>query len=203
LHTKSYQKSRIIAWETLLRYDVRSLPVVLHCLMDQMGIRYYNYESGAKLISAYHIEHLCQNDGFTLLIHGRPFILYNNSIQPRQRIRFTIAHELGHILCGHSFCASGGVLHTRRNRGDLAQGDPREYEANCFAMRLLSPSIVLHRIGVRSPEEIALLCGLSPAAAQCRAGRMAVLESRNNWLRQPLERRVDEQFAAFCARWRS
>ena len=38
-------------------------------------------------------------DGVARYVGGRPLILYN-TLAGRARIRFTIAHELGHLLLG-------------------------------------------------------------------------------------------------------
>ncbi|MCX6816725.1 MAG: ImmA/IrrE family metallo-endopeptidase [Candidatus Beckwithbacteria bacterium] len=69
---------------------------------------------------------LGDEDGFSV---GTTQIIYNNK-KPETRIRYTIAHELGHILMGH-------------NSGfrtiDFSNKNPDEVAANKFAAELLVP----------------------------------------------------------------
>src|SRR5215210_1050256 len=65
---------------------------------------------------------------------GERTLLWVNGAQPLVRQRFTLAHELGHLRCGHdgmpvdSVAVVGGDTH-----------DPREVQANAFAAELLAP----------------------------------------------------------------
>lgn len=57
-------------------------------------------------------------------------IVVYNSTHPSVRNRFSIAHEIGHLLLKHSFKNDIFCLKSR---------DPREVEANMFAAELLMP----------------------------------------------------------------
>ena len=57
-------------------------------------------------------------------------IVVYNSTHPTVRNRFSIAHEIGHFVLGHSF---------REDIFSLSSKDPREIEANIFASELLMP----------------------------------------------------------------
>lgn len=71
-------------------------------------------------------ENLGSGDGFSLNLN----LIHYNSTQSDTRIRFTIAHELGHILLGHNSV----------NRSiDFYSKDPNEKLANAFAAELLVP----------------------------------------------------------------
>ncbi|CAN5327095.1 hypothetical protein BH11PSE9_BH11PSE9_32530 [soil metagenome] len=93
-------------------------------------------------------------------------------------IRFTAAHELGHVVLRHP----GHVIHRDRPVFDLQQGnarDPHEQEADYFAACLLAPARLLtdefkKRFGIGPPlpltDDVAFnLCGES-AHALMRAG---------------------------------
>lgn len=68
-----------------------------------------------------------KTDGFSCWIEDRPIILVNNIKDSATRLRFTLAHELGHI-----------ILHKNlKNEESLKQ---RETEANFFAGELLFPT---------------------------------------------------------------
>lgn len=68
-------------------------------------------------------------DGFS-----SPKKITYNSTHPDTRIRFTIAHELGHILLGHN---------TSSRMIDLTTKEPKEELANVFAAELLVPLSLL------------------------------------------------------------
>lgn len=80
------------------------------------------------------VEYVARGKGFNgRLLRKRMVIEVEQSIHPHRQ-RFTISHEIGHYVLGHSsvFCASD----------DRSTSDPRrinEYEANVFASELLMP----------------------------------------------------------------
>ena len=181
MNYRKYQRSRDLAWRILLQENVRELPVNIVGLCKQMGIRvqYFTPTGGS--------------DGYTTIFLGMPRIFVSRECSV-ERQRFTIAHELGHILLGH--VGEAELVNREPEPGD----NPMEHEANVFASRLLAPACVLWALDVREPEEIAALCRISRQSAAFRAERMKLLYERNRFLSSPLERKVYEQFAAFIAR---
>lgn len=177
---KKYQNARDLTWEILLREGICELPVNIVAVCKQMGIhvKYYDAE--------------CDSDGKSLFVFGRPVILVNKKCNA-QRKRFTIAHELGHILLGH--VGVYGLV----NREPSCTDSPIEKEANVFASRLLAPACVIWGCKVRDAETLARLCDISPQAAEYRMERMHVLYKRNKFLISPLERKVYKQFEDFIA----
>ena len=81
--------------------------------------------------------HLCQipsgAEGLSLSLNGQDVILIDPSCGPESRQRFTLAHEFGHQMLGHSGACSGDMIHGRPT-------DPHEQEANHFATSLLMPA---------------------------------------------------------------
>ena len=69
---------------------------------------------------------------------GRPRILVNAG-DSLVRQRFTIAHEIGHVVLGHLDTAHTVYRDTRQNY-TLGNFDPRERDANYFAAELLMPA---------------------------------------------------------------
>ncbi len=63
-------------------------------------------------------------------------VLWVNGTQPPVRRRFTLAHELGHIRCGHDH---GLPAETFKTLGGKPT-DQREVQANAFAAQLLMPA---------------------------------------------------------------
>ncbi len=175
---KRYKISRELAWEILLREKVTALPVSTSKLCRALGIHLaYGTPSAGS-------------DGYSIALDAKMYILIRKELLI-ERARFTVAHELGHILLGH--VGKYGLV----NREPAPTDNPIEKEANVFASRLLAPACVLWGCGVSTAEEIAALCDISLQAAQIRAERMAVLYKRGHFLVSPLERKVYEQFRPF------
>ena len=177
MNYREYQGARDMAWRILLREGICALPVGIVGLCGRLGIAVQGYTPQD------------QKEGFSVIMKGQP-VIYVRRDRPKTRKRFTVAHELGHILLGH-------VGEYPLSRDPLPQDDPREKAANAFAVRILAPACVLWGCGVQTPEEIAALCGISLEAAAFRAGRLALLRQRNKFLTSPLERAVYEQFQPF------
>lgn len=124
-----YQYSRNLAWEILLKERVRQLPVEIIPICKHMGIRVLRYSD---------MPTLRFNDGGAFAeIGGKMYIFYDDTVSP-ERQRFTIAHELGHIIMQHS------------------GAEDNEAEANVFASRLLMPACVLYACEVKTVEKSCL-----------------------------------------------
>lgn len=180
-----YKESRDLAWEILLREGVCALPVDVVVLCRRLGIRVVEYADPYPEVG----------DGFSVIIDGVPHVCIERG-KPLRRTRFTIAHELGHILLGHV------GKYDLVNREPSPHDDPLEQAANTFAVRLLAPACVLWGCGVGSRAEIAALCGISDTAAGYRWERMQILLERGKFCTSPIERRVYHQFSDFILSYR-
>lgn len=181
---KRYKASRDLAWWVLLNEGVTELPVKVVSLCKQMGIRVTYYKP------------VDEGDGYSTIWMGRPRIFVSRGCSP-ERQRFTVAHELGHILLGH--VGEYELVNREPHPGD----NPIEQEANVFASRLLAPACVLRELEAWEPEAIAKLCAISYQSASFRAERMAKTRNRGMYLTSPLEREVHNQFDAFIKRQRA
>lgn len=191
-----YKRARDLSWRVLLDTGTRELPVKVSRICVAYGVTLRSYQAGAPLIRVLGLEDQCEvSDGFTVRSDGRCYVFYNMEQSPG-RVRFTIAHELGHVLLGHL----GDGEHTVYNREPSPEDSPEEHTANVFASRLLAPACVLHALGAVTPEQIAAACDISMAAARFRAGRMGVLEQRSKYGASPLERQVLAQFQLYIDR---
>lgn len=199
-----YKESRDLTWKILISQNISSLPVQVSRICKNYGIPIFGYSKNSDLIRELHYEEIRdKNDGFTIKLYGKPLIFYNDS-NSHQRSRFTVAHELGHILLGHI------------GRKDLINQEPSdeateiEQAANVFASRLLAPACVLWGLQAHSPEEIMKYCDITYTAANFRAKRMAELYLRERrfietkgkscFLMSPLERQVYNQFLEYINR---
>lgn len=163
MNYKSYRSARNAAWELLVDQNVNSLPVRTSDICRRIGIavKYYDGEP--------------DSDGRTEIVGGMPLILVSKN-KPVSRQRFTVAHELGHIILGHI-----GNAQPLLNREPSAEDGPLEQEANVFAARLLTPACVLWGCGVKSAEDIARLCQISRQSAEFRWDRIQLLYQRNKF----------------------
>lgn len=170
-----YKYSRDLAWEILLKERVRQLPVEIIPICKHMDIRVLRYSDMPSL--------QFNAGGTSAEIGGKMYIFYDDTVSP-ERQRFTVAHELGHIIMRHS------------------GAEDNEAEANVFASRLLMPACVLYACEVTSAEEIMALCAVSRQAAEIRLTRLSELRRRDKFYTHPLERAVARQFRRFIKDYR-
>jgi len=185
-----YKKARNKSWEVLYDCKISEFPVDLGKIADFYGIKITLY-SDTKLIQLFK-EDALQGDGFVLRNEDETQVFINDKIHNRNRRRFTLAHELGHALLGHSL----DEIHYRNSEID-SQTDTQEIEANVFARDILMPATVLAALDIHTPEEIMELCNVSRQSAEIRAERLHELYRRNKFNLHPAERKVREQFDDF------
>lgn len=111
-------------------------------------------------------------------VNNTAVIYYNDidkSLLRTNRIRWTFAHELGHIALKHhqTFELS------RFNRG-MPEPEYKiaEAEADLFASYILVPHTALYYLGIKSAEDIRDICRISQAAAE---NRMADYKRWHQW----------------------
>ena len=191
----NYKTARDKAWQILIDCKVDKLPVSTAALCEHYGWVLADYQEGKAAIDLLGLSSLAERtDGFCAVTDHFTYIFYNSGL-PVGRQRFTVAHEIGHLVLGH--VGRGRV--TTINREPSPQDSQEETQANQFAARLLAPACVLHELGAVTPEAIQQACGLSRQAAEFRAARMQELERRNRYYTSPLERQVVEQFRSYIS----
>ena len=104
-------------------------------------------------------------------------LIFLNGDQPAVRLRFTLAHELGHHRMQHGRMVDKvATLHERH--------DPKEVEANAFASEFLAPKVAVTRFMEERGEgkvsldvvvQLAALFGISAKAALIRLHTAEVL----------------------------
>lgn len=185
-----YQNVRNAAWQCLLDAEITELPVSVTKIAQHFDVNIVkNSVHGWLNPSQSGISYQSES--------GEWLIVYDDS-DSTGRKRFTIAHELGHILLGHPL--REGEQHTRVFNKDRPEV---EKEADMFAARILSPACVLWALDLHTPEEIAERCQISYTAAKYRAERMQILYSRQKFLTSPVERKVFEAFKPWIEQQKS
>lgn len=180
----AYKNVRDSAWQVLLDYDVRSVPV---------NVVNIACSSGISIVKNSEVNELRSSEvGASILDGDKWYIVYDDTVS-KERIRFTIAHELGHIFLGHPLKLG---YHARTIDIDKPE---TERQADMFAIRLLVPACVVWGLNLHTPEEIQEVFHISHAAAKARASRMEVLYERDKFLLSSLERRVYENFKDYIS----
>lgn len=95
---------------------------------------------------------------------GKYLISYNDIGKPPARVRWTLAHELGHIFCGHFLEIEGCGLSEVPD--ELMK--EMEEEADYFAASLLAPFPAIRKTKAKSAEDVRNYFGLSVSAANYR-----------------------------------
>ena len=126
-------------------------------------------------------------ESFTCIYKGTPIIIYKRCSNIG-RLRFTIAHEFGHIT----------LLHLEK-----LTNNEYEHEANMFAARILMPMCVIKETKAYTPEAISKLCGVSLTAANYRANRLNALLNKKKFYTSSIEVRLAIRFSKFIERKRS
>ena len=172
MHYEIYKNARDASWRFLIQHKICSLPVDLKSIISAMKIEVKRDNSD--------ILHTNER-GRTINENEDLYIIVRNDPVPQKR--YTIMHEIGHIVLGHTDTSG--------------RSDIDEYAAERFATGVLAPACVIWGIGVKTAEEIAELCNISITSAKIREKRMQELYTRNKFLTSPLERQVFEQFTDF------
>lgn len=144
----NYSKVEAAAYRTLTECGLDSLPVKFKKIIkhyDDLRIQKYSHWAKKRGIT---IEEACQilNSKFGVLwVHdNESLVLYNDTDDNPQRVRFTIAHEIGHYILGHNKATDKTII--TRYALDDQQYDIFEKEANHFASKLLAPLPLLYKI---------------------------------------------------------
>lgn len=174
---------RRLVWSFIIEYGICALPVDPLSLARKNGWVVYTYDEFSHIIhpTAYSLLLGHENDGFCFYSrrHQTYFICYNSQ-RPADVIRWTLAHEIAHIVLGH-----------------VGSDDYSETEAEGFCYRLLTPSVVLHACRYWTAAEIARACDIPMERAEVRAQRMAHLEQHKVFGHAPEELVIRRQFDGY------
>ncbi len=165
----AYKNARNLAWKILINQKITNFPIDIKDVANKLGI---------IVIEAKHLPHKLYAISFSQ--NSQTYISYipSNNINTD---RFTIAHELGHLLLQH--------------KANKAYSEHQEEQANIFASRLLAPMIVINDLAPDSAEELSDLFGLSLESATIRYNRYIKIKKRNKFLTNNLEK---EYYQLYC-----
>lgn len=185
---------------------LHSLPINPFDVCNRLGIPIVSYSEACDYGFHAIIQKIsCVDvDGFCCKGNGDNYIiLYDNARTPKERINFTIAHELGHIVLGHlkNVTMRPRYMTNRRN-------DPLEKEADAFAGELIRPPIPFVLIGWNLPDNIRAICNITYEAATVCSKLVRTLQKKRNHPRYFKEfhfyhtQFFDFLYAKYCGRCR-
>lgn len=139
----NYKEIKESAYDFLDRYSNGRLPINLLDIINKIEnlhlIKYTRFAHDRKLKLKEVCELLQSEDGalWYQTATDTYILLYNDTITNKERIRFTIAHELGHYVLKHNEKTEKTIL----SRYNLTEDEYNafEKEANFFAKHLLVP----------------------------------------------------------------
>lgn len=143
----SYKELQNLAYDFLNKYTDGQLPVNLIYIINQIDNLYlmkYSAFSRQHGLELEEVTNLLQSDDGALWYQEPTdtyILLYNDAVTSKERIRFTIAHELGHYVLRHNEITDKTII----SRYNLTDSEYNEFEreANFFGKHLLVPFPVL------------------------------------------------------------
>lgn len=131
------------------------------------------------------------------------YILYNNNIVPRSCIRFTLMHEVSHIMLNHDtqiicYTKKSNIKNQSKHSNNIL-----ELEANIFSLCFLAPSCVLIALNIHNETAIMELCGLPYIISKKKLEYLQFLYKNNIFLRNSLEKNVYIQFIPFIESYKN
>ena len=138
---RKIEEIKQIVLNIYMALEIKDFPVDLHYLLESYGIQVYTYsECGRDICLKY------SKDSFSF---GSK-IFYDETLYSK-RIRFSIAHELGHIMLNHTRLAENKRI--------------EEKEADRFAASLLVPLVAVSRLDYKTLELLIDYFDISKKAA--------------------------------------
>lgn len=173
-----YFKIRNIAWDFLIKNNVKEYPLDLISIIEKNNWALVSYQefSSLKNISIEELKRKYSPSGFSF----NHIIVINEELSDQVK-RFTIAHEIGHI-----------ILHKL-----IPDKTRREKEANMFAARILMPMFLIKELNIKDKVELAKLCNVSEESAGYRLERYQKVKGREKFYTNPLERQMFENLKPF------
>jgi Zn-dependent peptidase ImmA (M78 family) len=109
-----------IANKALVSADCKQIPIDIEKVAEKFGLKVVDFDFP---------------DSLSGVLKKSRGVIGVNKKHPMVRRRFTIAHELGHLLLGHDLGKDDDVVDD-----DFDKPIPKEKEANIFASCLLMPA---------------------------------------------------------------
>ncbi|OOM71115.1 hypothetical protein CLPUN_51070 [Clostridium puniceum] len=169
--TIRYKYIKNIVNDIYLKLNITEFPIDIIEIINSFDnikiVSYHQFMIDHNLTKEETFEILTSEEGCT--DYFKPlnrYIIYYNDLDNKseERIRWTLTHELGHILCCHY---SNNTKIFSKNLTET-EYKYREAEANHFTGLLLSNPVILKKLNVRGSYDIEIFCALSSEASKYR-----------------------------------
>lgn len=147
LSCERYEEIKKIVVDLFVKYDVCCIPVNGFELATKMNIKVIPYSATPQNKRWLLLKE--SEDGFSVEKNPGEWYIYYNDIKDYGRINNTIMHEIGHIVLDHS------------EDSELA-----EKEVKFFAKYALVPPVLIHKLKLDNPKDIANSFDVSYEAAR-------------------------------------
>ncbi|MDY6225353.1 ImmA/IrrE family metallo-endopeptidase [Veillonella caviae] len=142
-----YEYAKNKAYELLDRLNIKSYPIDLNYVFETLGIKLISIQAAEPLLSASpEISSLLSVkafqdksiDALTTIIPTFGYVTFYDYSKSNERIQFTLAHELGHIILDH--CLDFKETQYFRSKMTESQYKVLEKEADTFAGAFVRPA---------------------------------------------------------------
>ena len=157
LSDNRYEEIKRTVVDTFEKYGVTCVPVNGFEIATRMGVRVIPYSS--KDMRKQILLFKKSEDGFCVEKGDGEWLIFYNDCRDYGRINNTLLHEIGHIVLDHS------------EDSELA-----EKEVRFFAKYALVPPVLVHKLNLKTAEQIAKVFAVSHEAA------VYALEYYKKWL---------------------
>lgn len=137
-----YNYIKNITLEVFIECEIQSFPLSCFDILNQYNISFYSYSSLDN-----DLREFCKK--FSEDAYSYKNKIFYNDNMPNGRIRFSLMHELGHILLNH------GDEHSPK----------MEQEANYFSSHLLAPRMAIHYAECKNEADVSRLFQVTSEAA--------------------------------------
>lgn len=147
LSDSRYEEIKRVVVEMYRKYKIFCTPVSAFEIATKMGIKVIPYSSYPQKVQRLLLKK--SEDGFSVQLQNGEWQIYYNDAKSYGRTNNTLMHEIGHIVLDHS------------EDSELA-----ESEVKFFAKYALAPPVLIHKLRLTNPAEIADSFQISYEAAE-------------------------------------
>lgn len=136
LTDERYEEIKKVVADMFVDYNVSCIPISAFELATKMGIKIIPYSAIDEADRWLLLKE--SEDGFSVQMEDNEWRIYYNDKKKYSRINNTMMHEIGHIVLDHT------------EDSELA-----EAEVKFFAKYALAPPVLIHKLKLNSPWDIA------------------------------------------------
>jgi Zn-dependent peptidase ImmA (M78 family) len=187
------------AWSLLCESNISIFPIDPNHLIKIHGWGLRTVGELAEKFEYIRSEVICGQDAeVRYKVKTQKYCIIFNEKAHEGRIQYSLCHEIGHIILGHS----KELCNIKMSGHDIPDAlyDFFELEAEIFASEVLMPTPILLELNLFKPPEIRRYCGVSKKASETKANFL-----KRNYINYPYKKdipmanKVKKQFQDFIS----